>query len=130
MKRLVGILSLMILLVGVCVSCGSATEQTQAVGYTTTTASDSTGTTATTGTTEPPILSEAEVKKFALFCAGTTESKVSDFSMKLTYHEERECQVYEISFAVGRVRYEYVFRATDCDIIVNNKTITETTVAN
>ena len=75
------------------------------------------------------MLTEDEVKSFAFLCAGVTESRVEDYKIQLTYHEEKECQVYEISFAVGRIRYEYVFRATDCDIIVNKKTITETTVA-
>ena len=126
MKRLIGTALAVFLMLAVCIGCDSTTESTPATGDTTTTTIESTG---TTGTTEPTILSEDDVKKFALFCAGTTENKVSDFSMKLTYHEERECQVYEVSFAVGRVRYEYVFRATDCDIIVNNKIVTETTVA-
>ena len=54
---------------------------------------------------------------------GTTEKKVTNYQCKLTYHEERDCQVYEISFDVGRTHYKYVFRATDCDIIENTKEI-------
>ena len=80
----------------------------------------------TTATTEPKILPEEQVKWYALFCAGeTTDARISDYTCRLTYHEERECQVYEISFKVGRTRFEYVFRATDCDIIVNKKIIGE-----
>lgn len=124
MKRVVVLLLLISMLGALLVSCGSqegSVEKPQTTATITTSATDK---------TEPQILTEEEVKRFALvFCAGTTEDKVSDFSIKLTDHEERKCQVYEVSFAVGRIRYEYVFRATDCDIIVNNKTITETTVA-
>ena len=101
------------------VACGAeqpAAEEPQ------TTAGD---TTQTTGTTEPQLLSEEEVKTFALFCAGTTEKKVTNYQCTLTYHQERECQVYEIVFDVGRAHFEYIFRATDCDIIKNEKTICE-----
>lgn len=121
MKRIKVCLILISALCALLVGCGS--EESMTENPKTTATSSTMNTTQTTGSTEPKILSEEEVKSFALFCAGTTEKKVTNYQCKLTYHEERDCQVYEISFDVGRTHYKYVFRATDCDIIENTKEI-------
>ncbi|MBE6806565.1 MAG: hypothetical protein E7527_00925 [Ruminococcaceae bacterium] len=71
------------------------------------------------------VLTEEGAKEFAFFCAGTTESKVTNYQCKKIYHEERKCDAYEISFDVGRAHYEYVLRTTDGDIIKNEKTIND-----
>ena len=144
MKRVLLSCVTLLCLCALLVSCGAQNEESDQKENTTTTSTtklkdkDSalnasttivtkpSGSSGTTGTTEPQILPEEQVKWYALFCAGeTTDARISDYTCRLTYHEERECQVYEISFKVGRTRYEYVFRATDCDIILNKKTIGE-----
>lgn len=122
MKKM-GWIILMVMLCAALVGCGA--EESAAKQPQTTASTSATESTQTTGSTEPKILTEEEVKSFALFCAGTTEAKVTNYQCTLFYHEERECEAYEITFDVGRVHYKYVFRALDCDIIENTKVIGE-----
>lgn len=122
MRKLVCFFMMLVLCVSL-VGCSSAEPTGNQSAATNTASSTSTDTGKTTASTSPQILSEDEVKMFALFCAGTTEKKVTNYQCELTYHKKRDCQVYDISFDVGRVHYAYIFRATDCDIIKNEKTI-------
>lgn len=135
MKRLILLLCLLFSFTIMIAGCGADGEEAKketapenadaSISATTTVVKKPTANTAANGSSTKPIMSEENAKWYALFCAGTTEDRISDYTCQLIYHEERKCQAYEITFHVGRTRFEYIFRATDLDIIKNEKIIGE-----